>query len=178
MRIRTYRPGDIPDLLSIQKTLALFDGLETMHAEELGSLLTAALARNGYNIFLITDDDDDLNTWGQGESLDGVEGEMVGYTILQMSRDERAYSFRCHGGVLPVHRHTGAGYALLLCAMNHARLQSLDILAYARQHAIPLYFEALLPTHDASSPRLGSIFEMERTDEAVGPGLDLYRTEM
>jgi N-acetylglutamate synthase-like GNAT family acetyltransferase len=178
MRIRTYRSGDIATLVSIQQTSARFDGLETTDEADFARLLAQSASRFSDNVFLITDDDDEVNTWGQGETLEGVEGEVVGYTILYPSKDEHAYHFRCYGTVLPEHRHRSAGYALLLCAMNHARIQSLNILAEARQQELPVYFEAELPTHDASAEQLARAFELEVSDEPVQPGLRLYRTEL
>lgn len=178
MRIRTYRSGDIPTLLHIQQTAAQFDGLEAMTEADFEQLLAASMTRHGYNVFLITDDDDELNTWGQGETLEGVEGEVVGYAILRFYKDEHAYHFYCYGAVLPEHRARGAGYALLLCSLNHARMQSIDFAAEARQHGQPIYFEFELPANDPSSEQLARTFELELAGEASQPGLRLYRTEL
>ena len=178
MRIRTYRSGDIPTLVQIQQIAARFDGLETMDEAAFAQLLAQVATRFNDNVFLITDDDDEVNTWGQGETLEGVEGEVVGYTILRRGKDENAYHFRCIGTVLPTYRHSSAGYALLLCAMNHARIQSLDIIAEAHQQGMPIYFEAELPANDAFAERLAHSFELEASDEPAQPGLCLYRTEL
>ena len=178
MRIRTYRSGDIPTLLHIQQIAARFDGLEPMTETDFEQLLAASMTRHGYNVFLITDDDDELNTWGQGETLEGVEGEVVGYAILRLSRDERAYHFHCYGAVLPEQRARGAGYALLLCSLNHARMQSIDFAAEARQQGLPLYFEFELPARDPASEQLARTFELEMAGEASQAGLRLYRTEL
>lgn len=178
MRIRTYRPGDIPALVHIQQIAARFDGLATMQDDDFEQLLNQSATRSGYNVFLITDDDDELNTWGQGETLEGVEGELVGYTILHPARDQHAYHFRCFGTVLPEHRQRGAGHALLLCALNHARMQSIDFVNEARQQELPIYFEAEFPARDASAERLARTFEMELAPEAAEPGLSLYRLEL
>lgn len=178
MRIRTYRPGDIPILVHIQHTAAVFDRLKLMDESDFTELLANSMTRRGYNVFLLTDDDDDLNTWGQGETLDGLQGEVVGYTILQLSEDERSYHFRCHGTILPEHRSRGAGHGLILCAINHARIQSIDFVAEARQRDMPIYFEVPLLAADGAAQRLARDFELEDTGQQVQPGLNLYRTEI
>ncbi|HLI71198.1 MAG TPA: GNAT family N-acetyltransferase [Ktedonobacteraceae bacterium] len=178
MRIRTYRSGDIAALVHIQQAAARFDGLEAMSEADLSRLLAESAARFSYNVFLITDDDDELITWSQGENLEGVEGEIIGYTILHPTADECAYHFRCHGAVLPEHRHRGVGHALVLCAMNHARMQAIDIINEARQQALPIYFEVELPANNASSQDLASAFELEESSEPAQPGLRVYRTEL
>lgn len=178
MRIRTYRAGDIAILVHVQHLAAAFDGLELLHEADFAHLLEQSITRRGYNVFLLTDDDDELNTWGQGESLDGVEGEVVGYTILQLSQDEHAYRFRCHGTVLPEYRSLGAGHGLILCALNHARLQSLDFVAHARQYKIPIYFEVPLPARDGAAERLARDFELDNTGQLLQERLLLYQTEL
>ena len=178
MRIRTYRPGDIPLLVHVQHGSAAVDGLELLNEADFAHLLERSLRRTGYNVFLLTDDDDELNTWGQGESLEGVEGEVIGYTILQLSRDEDAYHFYCHGTVLPAYRARGAGHGLILCALNHARLQALDFVAQARQQGTPIYFEVPLPINDAGAQRLAWDFELEKTSIQPQERLLLYRTAL
>lgn len=178
MRIRNYRPGDIPILVQTQHLAATVDDLALMDANDFADLVERSITRRGYNVFLLTDDDDELNTWGQGESLEGVEGEVVGYTILQLSADENAYHFYCHGTILPAYRSLGAGHGLILCALNHARLQSLDFVASARQQGIPIYFEVPLLENDPGSARLVRDFELEETDIRIQERLRLYRTEL
>ena len=178
MRIRNYRSGDIPTLVHVQHIAAAFDGLELMSEADFANLLDRSITRRGYNVFLLTDDDDELNTWGQGESLDGLQGEVVGYTILQLSESEHAYHFRCHGTILPEQRSRGGGHGLILCALNHARLQSLDFIAEARQRGTPIYFEVPLPDEDGAAQRLAGDFELENTGTQVQAHLLLYRTEL
>lgn len=178
MRIRTYRPGDIPTLVQIQQAAARFDGLATMNEAEFEQLLAQSTTRSGYTVFLITDDDDELNTWGQGETLEGLEGEVVGYAILHPAKDQHSYRFRCRGAVLPEHRHRGAGHALLLCALNHARMQAIDIVTEARQQGLPIYFEAEFPARDSSVEQLARAFEMEPASDGSEPGLLVFRTEL
>ena len=178
MRVRTYRPGDIPTLVYIQQTAALSDGLALMSEAELTGLLTQAMSTSGYTIFLITDDDDELNTWGQGETLEGIEGEVVGYAILQQYTDERAYHIRSQGAVLPEHRQRGAGHALLLCALNHARMQAINVMNEARQQGLPIYFEVELPSSDPTTEALTRLFELEDAHEVAQPGMRLYRIEL
>lgn len=178
MRIRTYRPGDIAALVQVQQAAARFDGRETMNEQDFERLLTQSVTRSGYNVFLITDDDDELNVWGQGETLEGIEGEVVGYTILSPGRDMSAYYFRCVGAVLPEHRGRGAGHALLLCALNHARMQALDLLNEAHRQDLPIYFEIAFPRGDSAAERLARAFELEAVSDASEPGLSLYRLEL
>ncbi|HEY0754803.1 MAG TPA: hypothetical protein VGD98_12645 [Ktedonobacteraceae bacterium] len=178
MRIRTYRQGDIPTLVHVQHLAAAVDGLEWLSEADFAQLLERPLRRAGYNVFLLTDDDDELNTWGQGEGLDGLEGEVIGYTIMQFSRAEDAYHFYCQGTILPEHRLQGAGHGLILCALNHARLQTLDFVVQARQQGIPIYFEVPLPINDAAAPRLAWDFELEKADIQMSQPLLLYRTEL
>lgn len=178
MRVRTYRSGDIAILIDIQQTAARHDGLTVMSEAELEQLLTQSLKRSGYNVFLITDDDDELNTWGQGETLEGLEGEVVGFAILHVSKDSQAYHIRSQGAVLPEQRQRGAGHALLLCSLNHARMQALNVMADARQHHLPIYFEVELPAHDPTTEPLARIFELDATEETAQAGMRLYRTEL
>lgn len=178
MRIRTYRSGDIPTLVHIQQTAAQFDGLEVLNEADFVQLLAQSIRRSGYNVFLITDDDDEINTWGQGETLEGVEGEVVGYTILRVSKSESAYHVRSFGAVLPEHRQRGAGHALLICALNHARMQSLDFVADARQQGLPIYFEVELPAHDPTTEPIANMFELEEAVEPAHKGMRLYHTEL
>lgn len=178
MRIRTYRPGDVPTLVHIQQTAARFDAVRGMNESDFLPLLAQATSRFGDTVFLITDDDDEINIWGQGETLEGIEGETIGYTILLCHKDHRAYHFHCTGAVLPEHRHRGAGYALLLCALNHARIQSIDIVNDARQQGLPIYFEVELPLNDASVEQLARTFELKASEEPVQQGLRVYRTEL
>ncbi len=178
MRIRTYRHGDIPTLIQVQHKAALFDGLPAMSETELTRLLEQSLSRRGYNVFLITDDDDELNTWGQGESLDGLQGEVVGYTILQLYPTTHAYHFYCHGAVLPAYRRQGAGHALLLCALNHARLQAIDFANEAHAHGKPIFLDFPLPTHDPAAYSLAQTFELVEAPEPLETGLRLYRIEL
>lgn len=176
MRIRTYRPGDAAFLCTIQQKAARVDGLVPMAEAAFAQILAQAVARPGYNVFLLTDDDDELNTWGQGETLEGLEGEVIGYTILQLVQDERAYALRCQGAVLPEHRGRGVGHALLLCALNHARIQALDLAPQANQEDLPIYFEVALP---ASSARgLARAFDLEEVPGEGERGQTLWRTAL
>jgi GNAT superfamily N-acetyltransferase len=178
MRIRTYRLGDAPILFSIQQTAARFDGQEPLLESAFAQILARAVTRPGYNIFLLTDDDDELNTWGQGETLDGLEGEVIGYAILHLLEDRHAYRIHCHGAVLPGHRRRGGGHALLLCALNHARLRALDLAPRVRQEGLPIYFETAFPAGDASARLLARTFEMEEVPGEGAPGQILFRVEL
>src|SRR5712692_6084789 len=178
MRIRNYRQGDIPTLVYIQQLAAQADGVEQMSAADFEEWLAQPELEAGSNIFLITDDDDDLNSWGQGDVLDGLEGEVAGYTVLQLRQSQHAYHFLCEGAVLPQHRRRGAGQALLICALNHARIRASEFEFEAQQQGFPIYFEALLPVNDPASEILATQCEMRPTDKPVLKGMRLYRGEL
>jgi ribosomal protein S18 acetylase RimI-like enzyme len=178
MRIRNYRQGDILTLVHIQQLAAQADNVDMMSKDDFEDWLAQPEIQAASNIFLITDDDDDLNNWGQGDVLDGLEGEVVGYTVLQLRRGQHAYHFLCEGTVLPQHRRRGAGEALLICALNHARLRASEIEFEAQQQNLPIYFEALLPVEDPASRSLTAKFDMNPTDEPTLKGMQLYRSEL
>ena len=178
MRIRNYRQGDIPTLVHIQHLAAQADNADSRSMADFEEWLAQPELQAGSNIFLITDDDDDLNNWGQGDVLDGLEGEVVGYTVLQLRRSHHAYHFLCEGSVLPQHRRRGAGQSLLICALNHARLRASEFEFEAQQQGFPIYFEALLPVEDPASESLAAKFEMCSTDEPALKGMQLYRGEL
>jgi ribosomal protein S18 acetylase RimI-like enzyme len=177
MRIRNYRQGDIPTLVHIQQLAAQADNIESMSISDFEEWLAQPELQAASNIFLITDDDD-LNNWGQGDVLDGLEGEVVGYSVLQLRWSHHAYHFLCEGSVLPQHRRRGAGQALLICALNHARLRASEFEFEAQQQGFPIYFEALLPVVDLASVSLAAKFDMHPTDESVLKGMQLYRSEL
>jgi len=178
MRIRYYRQGDIPTLSHIQQLAAQADNVDSMSSADFEEWLAQSELQAGSNIFLITDDDDDLDNWGQGDGLDGLEGEVVGYTVLLLRRSYHAYQFLCEGAVLPQHRRRGAGQALLICALNHASLRASEFEFEAQQQSFPMYFEALLPVEDPASKSLAAKFDMHPTDEPVLKGMQLYRCEL
>src|ERR1700694_2731890 len=97
MRIRRYRPGDISTLAHIQQLVAEADGVEAMSAADFEVWLAQPELQADANVFLITDDDDALNEWGQAGTLDGLEGEAVGYNVLQVRRSQPASDFLCEG---------------------------------------------------------------------------------
>jgi ribosomal protein S18 acetylase RimI-like enzyme len=176
MRIRYFRQGDIPTLAHIQQLAAQADNVDSMSIADFEEWLAQPELQAGSNIFLITDDDDDLDSWGQGDGLDGLEGEVVGYTVLQLRQSHHAYHFLCEGAVLPQHRRRGAGHSLLICALNHANVRASEF--EAQQLRFPIYFEALLPVEDPASKSLAAKFNMFSTDEPVLKGMQLYRSEL
>jgi GNAT superfamily N-acetyltransferase len=178
MRIRRYRPGDIATLAHIQQQAARADGIAPMSEADVEQWLAQPELQAATNVFLITDDDDDLNEWGQAGTLDGLEGEAVGYTVLQLRRSQHAYHFLCEGTVLPQHRRRGAGYALLMSALNNVRVRIFEFEYEARQLGQPIYFEALLPENDPAAENLAAQFEMQRVDEQTLPGMRLYRGDL
>jgi GNAT superfamily N-acetyltransferase len=177
MRIRNYRLGDIPTLVHIQQLAAQTDGIQAEDTGDLERELTSPELDAESSVFVITDDDES-NQWGQAGTLEGVEGEIVGYTILHLHKDQQAYHFLCEGTVHPQHRRRNAGRSLLICALNRARIWSAEFEFEAEQEGYPMYFEALLPQNDPAAPHLAAKCEMEPTDEQVGEGMKLYRREM
>ncbi|GAC1566535.1 MAG: hypothetical protein NVS3B14_09660 [Ktedonobacteraceae bacterium] len=178
MRIRRYRPGDMPTLAQIQQRAAHADGVQPMSEADFEQWLSQPELEAESNVFLITDDDDDMNTWGQSDTLEGLEGEAVGYTVLQLRRSHHAYHFLCEGAVLPEHRRRGAGYALLISALNNVRVRIFEFEFEARQQGHAIYFEALLPENDPASESLAAQCEMQPVDEQTLQGMRLFRCEL
>ncbi len=171
MRIRRYRLGDIPTLAHIQQAAARVDGVTPLSEADFEEWFAQPELQAESNVFLITDDDE-LNEWGQAGTLDGLEGEVAGYIILQLRRSQHAYHFLCEGAVLPKYRRQGVGQALLISALNQARIRVFEL---DDRH---VYFEALLPESDAASESLAAKFEMLSVDESVVQGMRLYRGEV
>ncbi len=175
MRIRNYRPVDMPTLIAIQQRAARADGLDIKMLPDLEAWLSTHEFEAEQDVFVITDDDDELNTWGQGETLEGIEGEIAGFTMLELRQDRDGYHFLCQGAVDPRYRRQGAGRALLICALNRARIWSTEVEFEAEQEGRPIYFEALLPAHDPASPRLAAKCGMQPAGEPALDGMVLYR---
>lgn len=178
MRIRNYRQGDISTLVYIQQLAAQADNVDSMSIADFEHWLAQPELQMGSNVFLITDDDEDQNNWGQGDVLDGLEGEVIGFTVLQLRLSHHAYHFLCEGTVLPQHRRRRAGQALLICALNHARFRASEIEFEAQQQGYSMYFEALLPAEDPASKNLAAKFDMYPIDEETLRGMQLYRSEL
>ena len=179
MRIRNYRPEDLPTLVQIQQLAAQVDSYNNMEPEiSVEKQLTSPEIDARSNVFVITDDDDELNTWGQAGTLDGIEGEIVGYTLLTLYQDVDAYHFVCQGAVQPQQRQRGAGRLLLVGALNRARILAADFEFEAEQEGIPVYFEALLPIRNTTSSRLTDKCEMQTVDEEKQNNMQLYRREL
>jgi GNAT superfamily N-acetyltransferase len=176
MRIRTFHYEDMPTLVEIEQLAAQADG-RTPH-EDFAAWLTAPALDALSNTFVITDDDDELNTWGQAGTLEGIEGEIVGYTLVQERQDEAGYHLFCQGTVHPAHRRRNAGRALMICALNRARVLAEEFEFEAEQAGIPVYFEALLPLRDAASPRLAAKCELSPTDEITPDEMRVYRNNL
>lgn len=174
MRIRNYRQNDIEILIYIQHLAAQADSTRAIDTHDFETWLLKPEVEARFNVFVATDDDES-NAWGQGGTLEGLEGEVVAYTILQLRQDEHAYHFLCEGAVHPQHRRRGAGTALLICALNRARLLAagFDLSKECKDH--PIYFEALLPIRDPASRHLAARCDMEPTEEHIVPGMKLYR---
>lgn len=172
MRIRNYRPIDALALVLIHEEAAAVDGTPVRDLER---WFEEHEDEARHNVFVITDDDDELATWSQAGTLEGIEGEIAGYTILHLREDERGYHFVCEGAVAPAYRRQGAGRALLISALNRAHIWSADYEFEAEQTGRALYFEALLPVRDASSPGLAAACDLEAADDVVEEGKRLYR---
>jgi GNAT superfamily N-acetyltransferase len=179
MRIRHYRQVDLPTLIEIQGKAAEADRIAAEDLADLEARLAEPERADNFELFVITDDDDELNQWGSGETLEGVEGEIVGYTALTLQRDADAYHFLCQGTVHPSYRRQNAGRALLICALNHARILAAEFEFEAEAAGQPVYFEALLPLNDPASINLAAKCEMLPVEQGARPGgLRLYRREL
>jgi len=177
MRIRNFRQGDIPTLVHIQQLAAQADGVEAMSETDYEQWFAQPELKPPSNVFVITDDDE-LNEWGQGGTLDGLEGEAIGYTVLQLRKSQHAYHFLCEGAVLPQHRRRDAGESLLICALNHARIRASEFEFEVEQDGYPIYFEALLPVRDPGSEGLAMKCGMKPTNEPALEGTKLHRYQL
>ena len=74
MRIRNYREVDLPALIDIQQLAAKADSTEAMSEADFKEWLAQPELEAETNVFVITDDDES-NEWGQGGTLEGVEGD-------------------------------------------------------------------------------------------------------
>src|SRR5690242_18602699 len=144
MRVRNYRPEDSDAILTLQRLAMQADGI-SIADKDIEALLMNPVIDARSNAFIITDDDDELNTWSQAGTLDGVIGETVAYTLLQVRQDEQGYHLRCIGTVHPVFRGQHVGRLLFVAAMNRARYLAQEFEFEAEETGIPVYFEALLP---------------------------------
>lgn len=181
MLIRNFRWEDIPALMEIQRLVAEAGEEEVMNEAEFKAWLTDPKLDATSNVFVVTDDDDELNTWSQAETLDGMEGEIIGYTTVLLRREPEAYHLRCQGVVHPQHRQRHAGRALLICALNRARILATEFEFEAEQEGHPVYFEAYLPVQDPTSAYLAEKCEMlpaEVANEIVPEGMQLYRCQL
>jgi ribosomal protein S18 acetylase RimI-like enzyme len=176
MRIRNYRSEYLPSIVQIQHAAAKEDGVAARSETDIANWLQELEAK--VNAFVVTDDDDELNPWGQAGTLDGLEGEVAGYTVVQLQRDQSGYHFLCQGAVHPQHRRQNAGRTLLVGALNRARLLASDFEFEAEQEGVAIYFEAIFPTADSGAARLAAKCEMQLTDEVAGEGTRLYRREL
>ncbi len=178
MRTRHYRPEDGEAIVHLQQLAVQTDGLPIETEAEIIALLAEPGFYRAANTFVITDDDDELNTWSQAGTLDGIIGETVGYTVLRVIQDEQGCHVRCQGTVHPQYRHQHAGRALLRAALNRAHVLSEEFEFEVGQGGLPVYFEALLPIHDSASAQLAAKFEMILASEPTPQGLCLYRREL
>lgn len=178
MRIRNYRQEDLPALIHIERLAREADGREPLREADFVSWLADPLVDAFANAFVITDDDDELNTWGQAGTLEGIEGEIVGYTVVSLLQDPQGSHVRCQGTVHPQFRGQHAGRALLICALNRARMIEADLEFEVEHDDLPIYFEALLPAKDPRTAYLAARCDMELVDSAVAPDLCLYRCEL
>ncbi|MDQ2902211.1 MAG: hypothetical protein M3Y81_01480 [Chloroflexota bacterium] len=177
MRIRTYRSSDAPVLAHIYQLAAQADHTAAGSVADFEAWLSEPALEAEHNVFVVTDDESDLNQWGQGETLEGIEGEIIGYTVLQLQQRPQAYHFRCQGAVHPQQRCRNAGRSLLICALNRARIWASEFEFEAEQEGIPIYFEALLPLSDPAAAHLAARCEMTATEDLVAGGMRLYRRE-
>lgn len=184
MRVRNFREEDAPALLAVRQRASAYDGLSVPTEAENLAWLQDPQTVASENIFVITDDDDELQTWGQAGTLEGIEGMIIGYTWLHMFRAVDGYHLLCEGTVLPVERGRNAGRALLVSALNRARYLAEDFEFEAESEGLPIYFEALFPARATATSRLATKCELERAEDATveekggASGVDLYRRKL
>ncbi len=175
MRIRRYRQEDLLALVQIHRAAAQADGTEMMNDAEFEAWFMDPEVDAVSNAVVITDDDDELNPWGQAGTLDGLQGEIVGYTLIEVHQDANAYHLLCKGTVHPEYRRRNAGRALMMSALNRAYTLAAEFEFGTEETGYPIYFEALLPVRDPTSGRLAAKCEMKPTNERAPAGLRLYR---
>ncbi|WP_376795690.1 GNAT family N-acetyltransferase [Thermogemmatispora sp.] len=185
MRVREARPGDLAQIRDLQQQAEQIDGCLFSTAAWQDWLASLDLGELGPTLFVLLDDDDELNTWGQGGTLEGLEGELIGYTLLHLMRDGEGYHLRCEGTVHPDHRRRGGGRALLVCALNRARLWGGELEDESQRRGLALWFEVLLPRRDPAAARLAARCELEAVSDATcagqraaDDGFQLYRRSL
>lgn len=176
MRIRNYRQKDLPTLVHLQELAAQHDDTGSFSERDFVAWLEDS--GRAANTFVITDDDDELNAWGQGGTLEGIDGEVVGYTSVELYQDQQGYHLLCQGTVHPQFRRQHAGRILLIGALNRARMLAAEFEFEAEQEGIPVYFEAYLPVGDAAAEQLAVRCEMRAIEEPAPMGMRLYRREL
>jgi len=177
MRVRNFRQEDIPALFHIHQLAGQTDGTAVKSIDEFQAWLTTPELDAASNVFVVMDDEES-NEWGQGGTLEGVEGEVIGYTVLQLHQSQYAYHLRCEGAAHPEHRRRHAGLALLICALNRARIWAFEFEFEAQQEGRSIYFDALLPQSDPASENRVAQCEMQPVDEEGLEGMRLYRSEL
>jgi GNAT superfamily N-acetyltransferase len=178
MRIHHYRPRDLATLVHLTQLAAQVDGTEVQSEAELTAWLSDPELDPTANIFVVRDDDDELNAWSQAGTLDGLEGEIIAYIVLQLEQRDNAYHFVCRGVVHPEHRGQHAGRILIVGALNRARMIAAEFEAEAERAGHPIYFDILFAVHDPAVPHLAAKCEMHATEEPAPPGFRLYRREL
>ena len=168
MRVRNFREDDIPSVIALERAAHEYDQRGPFAGAALVDWLIDPQQNAPENAFVITDDDDELNTWGQAGTLEGIEGETVGYTLVLMRHDAEGYHLCCHGTVHPAQRRRNAGRALLICALNRARFLAEDFEFEAEATHTSIYFEVLFPAHDKAVPHLAEKCELVRVDRREG----------
>lgn len=171
MRIRNSRATDIPDIAEVEQEAARADGRAVFGGEQSFEEWLSLQYEQG-DVFVVTDDDDDLNEWGQAGTLDGLQGPVAGYTTLELmyDSDENA-CYMCQGAVSPQYRRQNVGRLLLQGALNRARL-------LADEGDEVCYLVVLLPLNDPASPRLAARFEMQALPDLDEEGLQGYGREL
>lgn len=166
----------MPTLVHLQQLAAQTDHTEIMSSTDFEQWFATPELKAEHNVFVATDDDES-NRWGQAETLEGIEGEVVGYTVVQLRQNAQAAHFLCVGTVHPQHRQRGIGLALLICALNRARFRAVGLMFAGKKEPMA-YFEAALPLHDSHAEHLAAKCDLIPTDEEILPGMRLYRSEL
>ncbi|GCF09509.1 GNAT family N-acetyltransferase [Dictyobacter arantiisoli] len=178
MRIRNFRYSDLPSLVMVQSSSVVVDQTREVDEAAFTRWLLDPELDAPANAFVMTDDDDEMLVWGQAGTLEGIEGEIIGYTVLQYQHDQEGYHFVCRGSVHPAQRRRNAGRALLMGALNRARISATEFEFEAEREQFPIFFEALLPVADDATSRLAAKCGMKMKNRPVIEGLQLYQKEL
>jgi hypothetical protein len=178
VRIRRFRSSDAEALLAIEQHAAQAEARPQPDTPAFLQQFADPTLDVVDNLFVITDDDDDLQVWGQAETLEGLEGEIAGYMLVQEQHTPDYYRFLAQGAVDPVYTDPQATRILLIGSLNRARHLAAEFEFEAEAAGKPIYFDAFLPRDSASVPELARKLELSLVPEPAPPGFLLYRLQL